>query len=129
MSSAHTVGDVAIAAAEVAQRLPPEERDETVGAMVSLSYHYLEDEVVNHILEALLWMNLLNTILDQKVAEGEARGEARGLRSALRTMLVGRFGMIPPALEQRIANADLRTLSGMISRAVVAPNLEDLEGA
>jgi len=97
--------------------------------MVSLSYHYLEDEVANHILEALLRMNLLNTILDQKVAEGEARGEARGLRSALRTMLVGRFGTIPLALEERIANADSRTLSDMISRATVAPSLADLERA
>ena len=36
MSSKHSVDDVAIAAAEVARRLPTPERDETVGAMVSL---------------------------------------------------------------------------------------------
>ena len=125
MSSAHRVDDVAIAAAEVAQRLPTPERDETVGAMVSLAYHYLEDEVANHSLEALLRRNLLDTIPDQKIAEGEARG----LRNALRAMLVTRFGMIPPALEERIATADLQTLSDLVSRAIVAPSLADLERA
>jgi hypothetical protein len=51
-------------------------------------------------------MNLLDTILDQKVAEGEARGRAEGeargrleeKRSDVRAVLAARFGAIPPAL-------------------------------
>ena len=122
MSSKHSIDTVAIAAARVAQRLPKAERDATVGAMVSLSYHYLKDEVADHILEVLLGMNLLNTILDQKIAEGEARGR----RGALRAMLVARFGTIPPALEERITNTDLETLSDMISRAAVASTIDEV---
>jgi hypothetical protein len=126
MNSSHTINDVAIAAAEVAQRLPKKERDETVGAMVSLAYHYLQEDVVNHILEALLEMNLLDTILDQKAAEGEARGRLEEKRADVRAILVARFGTIPPALEERIASADLDALSGMVSRAAVVPTIDEV---
>ncbi len=129
MSSKHSIDTVAIAAARVAQRLPKPERDETVGAMVSLSYHYLEDEVVNRIVEVLLGMNLLDTILDQKIAEGEARGRLEEKRANVRAILVARFGTVPPALEERIANADLEALSGMFSRAAVAQSIGDMERA
>jgi hypothetical protein len=129
MRSTRPLDAVAIAAAEVAQRLPKQERDETVGAMVSLAYHYLEEEVANHILEALLRMNLLDSILEEKIAEGEARGRLEEKRADVRAVLTARFGTIPPSLEESIADADLEALSGMISRAAVARTIEEMERA
>jgi hypothetical protein len=68
------------------------------------------------------------------VAQGEARGEARGeatgairgKREALRTVLRGRFGALPEAVEQRIAAADVDQLDALLGRAAAVARPDEL---
>ena len=84
--------------------------------------------MANHSLEALLRRNLLDTILDQKIAEGEARARPAACVAPC-TLCWRSFRDASPALEERIATADLQTLSDLIARATVASSLADLERA
>ncbi|HZS88911.1 MAG TPA: hypothetical protein VFE42_15665 [Chloroflexota bacterium] len=133
MRNAEPVPAVAIAAAQIAQRLPSEARDETIGAMVGLAYHYMEEEIANGILEVLVGMNLLDTLLEEREARGEARGLAEGelkaRRADVRELLLLRFGPIPASLQERIDTADLATLTDLFARAAVAQSLTDIEQA
>ncbi len=57
---------------------------------------------------------------------GLARGRDEGTRETLRRFIQARFGVIPPAVEQRIAVADRATLDQMIERAAVVQTIDDL---
>lgn len=59
-------------------------------------------------------------------AEGEMRGEAKGLRRALETVLLRRFGALPPAVEAALAVADLDTLDGWLRAAATANTLAEV---
>ena len=54
------------------------------------------------------------------------RGEARGKREALRTVLQGRFGALPEAVEQRIAAADVNQLDALLGRAATVARPDEL---
>ena len=70
----------------------------------------------------------------QGIAQGEARGEARGREEgrvegraeAVRALVALKFGVLPPALDARIAGADLAALDRLLARAVTATRIEDL---
>lgn len=57
---------------------------------------------------------------------GLARGRAEGTRETVRRFIQARFGVVPPAVEQRIAAADWATLDQLIERAAVVPTVDDL---
>ena len=57
---------------------------------------------------------------------GLARGREEGLREALRRIVRARFGVVPEALETRIAAADRTTLDHLIDRASVVQTVDDL---
>jgi predicted transposase YdaD len=63
-------------------------------------------------------------------AEGEARGREEGReegrREAMRDTIRLRFGEVPPALEQRIAQASGEDLTLLLERVLTAARLEDL---
>jgi hypothetical protein len=50
----------------------------------------------------------------------------RPTRVLLRRYLERRFGVIPPALEERIATSDAEELTALFERALVATALEEL---
>lgn len=66
--------------------------------------------------------NPLQTLLDERMAEGEVKGK----REALRTFLHMRFGALPKTLEQRIAMADAEQLDALVGRAAIVTTLGDL---
>jgi len=59
-------------------------------------------------------------------AEGRAEGRDEGTRETLRRFIQARFGVAPPAVEQRIAAADRAMLDQLVERAAVAPTVDDL---
>ena len=66
--------------------------------------------------------NPLQTLLDERMVEGEIRGK----REALRTFLHIRFGVLPETLERRISLADAEQLDTLVERAAIVTNLDDL---
>src|SRR5438067_13332337 len=113
MRQSRPVPDVLREAAPLTQRLPEAQQEPTVGALLGLAYHYVDEDVVQAIREELSMANPLQELIDERVA----RGEIRGKREALRTVLQARFGTLPEALEQRIAAADADQLDALIGRA------------
>ncbi len=59
-------------------------------------------------------------------AEGRDEGRAEGTRETLRRFIQARFGVVPPAVEQRIAAADRATLDQLVERAAVVQTIDDL---
>lgn len=66
------------------------------------------------------------SVAQQLQAEGEARGRTEATRASLETFLTARFGLLPEAVRQAIAAADVETLSGWISRAATAATLAEV---
>jgi len=112
------------------ETLPPEERAETVGAMVGLAYTYLDKDVAVALLEALKMSNALREWLEQEIGQGIEQGieqgKVEGERAALRLVVRTRFGGVPTALEQRISVADSPTIERLRAHAATATALEDL---
>ena len=78
MHSAQAREAVVEAAIAVAEALPRAERQETVAAIVGLTYHYLGEQLANALLERLLEMNRFAALLDETRTEGERQGRAEG---------------------------------------------------
>ena len=133
--------------ADVAGSLPRAEQEQTVGALVGLSYHYVDEAFSVALLEALKMTNALQSLLEDTVArgieqgvaqgieqgvargieQGVARGKAEEARRLLRLTIAQRFGAIPAALERRIELADLGTLDRMFERSLNASSIEAIE--
>lgn len=134
MRHSRSVQEVLREAAPLTQRLPPAQQEATVSALLGLSYHYVDEDIVKAILEELSMANPLQTLLDERMAEaevrgeirGEMRGEIKGKREALLTILHMRFGALPETLEQRIAMSDVEQLDALVGRAAIVTNLGDL---
>ena len=130
MRQSRPVQDVLREAAPLTQRLPEAQQETTVGALLGLAYHYVEEDVVRAILEELSMANPLQELIDERVARGEARGEAmgeiRGKREMLRIFLQSRFGTLPEAVAQRIAAADADQLDALASRAATVASPDEL---
>src|SRR2546430_16329259 len=86
----------------------------------------LPGAVVQAILEELSMANPLQELIDERVARGEIEGRIEGKREALRTVLQGRFGTLPEAVEQRIAAADVDQLDAFIGRAATVARPDEL---
>ena len=93
-----------------------------MGALLGLAYHYVEGDVIRAILEELSMANPLQELIDERVAQGEIRGK----REALRMVLLGRFGALPEAVEQRIAAADVDQLDALLGRAAIVASPDEL---
>ena len=126
MRQSRPVPDVLRAAAPLTQRLPKAHQEPTVGALLGLAYHYVQEDVVRAILEELSMANPLQELIDERVAQGVAQGEIEGQRRALRTFLQGRFGTLPEAVEQRIAAANAEQLDVLIGRAAIVASPDEL---
>jgi hypothetical protein len=122
MRQSRPVQDVLREAAPLTQRLPAAQQEPTVGALLGLAYHYVDENVVKAILEELSMANPLQELIDER----EARGEIRGKRQAVRTFLHARFGALPEAVEQRIAAADADQLDTLVSRAAIVASPDEL---
>jgi len=118
MRQSRPVQDVLRAAAPLTQRLPAAQQEPTVGALLGLAYHYVEEDVVKAILEELSMANPLQELIDERMAEGK--------RQILRTVLQARFGTLPEAVEQRIAAADADQLDALASRVATVASMEEL---
>jgi hypothetical protein len=64
--------------------------------------------------------------LARREDERRAEGLVEGQRQALRVLVRARFGVLPQALEQRIAAADAAVLDTLIERAATAASLDAL---
>ncbi|HEX8036156.1 MAG TPA: hypothetical protein VF510_20030 [Ktedonobacterales bacterium] len=53
------------------------------------------------------------------IEQGKTVSVVEGLREAVLAMLHERFGMLPSALEQRVAGADAATLREVLAHAVI----------
>jgi len=60
------------------------------------------------------------------LARGREEGREEGLREALRRIVRARYGVVPEALEIRIAAADREALDELIDRASVVQTVDDL---
>jgi hypothetical protein len=109
-----------------------------MGALLALAYHYVGEAALDRLMEALMATNLLAQVLaesmergiaqgvEQSRAEGMERGRAEEARVLLRRYLERRFGTVPPALEERMADSDADTLTALFDRALSAAAIEDL---
>jgi hypothetical protein len=76
--------------------------------------------------------NLLEvkTMLAERIGawkkQWQAEGKAEGTAKALISLLVGRFGAVPPRWRKRIRTADLFTLERWFERAIDAPDLRSV---
>jgi hypothetical protein len=122
MRQSRPVPDVLREAAPLTQRLPAAQQEPTVGALLGLAYHYVDEDVVQAILEELSMANPLQTLIDERMAQAESKGK----REALRTVLQARFGSLPEAVEQRIAAADADQLDALIGRAAIVASPDEL---
>ena len=118
MRQSRPVQDVLREVAPLTQRLPKAQQEPTVGALLGLAYHYVDEDVVRAILEELSMANPLQDLIDER--------EARAKRQALRTFLQARFGSLPEAIEQRIAAADADQLDALASRVATVASLDEL---
>jgi hypothetical protein len=118
MRQSRPVQDVLREVAPLTQRLPKAQQEPTVGALLGLAYHYVDEDVVRTILEELSMANPLQELIDERMAEGK--------RQILRTVLQARFGALPEAVEQRIAAADADQLNALASRAATVASLDEL---
>ncbi len=117
-------------ALSVIEALPASDRAQTVGAMVGLAYHYLEEGVAQKLLEVLNMPNLMEQMiadrLTQGIEEGRADGIQRGQQEMVRGVIRSRFGNVPKALEDRIARLDGEGLQALVIQAATAAQVEDL---
>lgn len=60
------------------------------------------------------------------IMEGEARGETSRARKTALRFLIKRFGTLPPALLERIEQADADWCDALLDRAIYAANLSEL---
>src|SRR5919204_318875 len=86
MRQSRPVQDVLREAVPLTQRLPEAQQEPTVGALLGLAYHYVQEDVVRAILEELSMANPLQDLIDERVARGEIRGKARGKIEGKREM-------------------------------------------
>jgi hypothetical protein len=63
---------------------------------------------------------------DRKIHEGIVEGGLRAKREIARRLIGRRFAAVPPAIEQRIAQADEATLDRLLDRVVLAHDLDEL---
>ncbi len=134
----------------LAEALPAAEQPRAMGALLALAYHYVGEAALNRLMEGLMSTNLLAQVLAETMERGIAQGVERGIaqgvergiaqgvergiahgraeeaRVLLRRYLTRRFGVIPPALEERIAASDAETLTALFDRALAATAIEDL---
>ena len=61
--------------------------------------------------------------------EGEARGELHGRRAMMRSLLEGRFGVLPAAVLDRVESATADDLAAWLGRALSARTLDEVVGA
>jgi hypothetical protein len=118
MQQSRPVPDVLREATPLTQRLPAAQQEPTVGALLGLAYHYIDEDVVKAILEELSMANPLQELIDER--------EARAKRQILRTVLQARFGALPEAVEQRIAAADVDQLDALLGRAATVARPDEL---
>lgn len=109
-------------AANLTRLLPQAQQELTIGALLGLTYHYVDESLITAILEELSMANPLQVLIDER----EARGEARGERQALRLVLQTRFGTLPESIDQRIAAAERPELEALIARAATIESLDAL---
>jgi len=126
MRQRRSLNDVLPDAVELANHLPEGQQGPTAAALIGLTYHYVDEDLVKAILEDLSMANPLQTLIAEREAEAEARGEARGERLALRKVLQARFGSLPEPVERRIAAADARELESLLDAAAIAESLDEL---
>jgi hypothetical protein len=122
MRQSRPVQDVLREVAPLTQRLPAAQQEPTVGALLGLAYHYVDEDVVRAILEELSMANPLQELIDERVA----RGELEGQRKMLRIFLQSRFGALPETIEERIAAAGADQLDALASRAATVASLDEL---
>jgi hypothetical protein len=118
MRQSRPVQDVLREAVPLTQRLQEAQQEPTVGALLGLAYHYVDEEVVRAILEELSMANPLQELIDERIAEGK--------RQILRTVLQARFGALPETIEQRIAAADADQLDALASRVATVASPDEL---
>lgn len=70
--------------------------------------------------------NIMPTIAESWIEEGRQEGELRSTRRILLKLLRQRFGPLPEAVEQRVAEADPVTLDRWLDEMLTAPSLASL---
>lgn len=121
--------------AAIAAGLPREERARTIGALVGLAYHYVDEAVSAELLEGLRMANAIEELLNetiaqgiaQGVAQGRAEGRADGERRMLRRFLARRFGSIPAVLDARIEAAGIDEVERLFDQAATAADLSAID--
>lgn len=111
--------------------LPPETEANLLGIILTVASRSFSREW----LRALFEDKEINTMKDlgligDWIREGEARGEAQGKAEEARRIvlrfLVKRFGTLPPALLQRVEQADSDWCNDLLDRAMDAETLTEL---
>ena len=70
--------------------------------------------------------NIMPTIAESWIEEGRQEGELRSARRILLRLLEQRFGPLPEAVEQRVADADPVVLDRWLDEVLTAPSLASL---
>ena len=66
----------------------------------------------------------LEKLVEEGIEKGRVEGRVEGRAEALRALVSLKFGTVPPALEERIARADLSELERLFAHAVAAARIE-----
>ena len=123
---------------ELAQALPEGQRARPMGALLALAYHYEGEAVLVGLMEGLMGTTVLDEIfaerMDRRFAQGVLQGveqgvplgSAEGARLLLHRYLERRFGIVPPALDARIATANTAELAALFDRAITTDTIDAL---
>ena len=127
---------------ELAQALPEGQRARPMGALLALAYHYEGEAVLGGLMEGLMGTTVLDEIfaerMDRRFAQGMLQGvlqgveqgvplgSAEGARLLLHRYLERRFGIVPPALDARIATANTAELAALFDRAITTDTIDAL---
>ena len=105
-----------------------------MGALLALAYHYEGEAVLSGLMEGLMGTTILDEIFAERmdrrfaqgVLQGMQQGSAEGARLLLRRYLERRFGIVPPALDARIAAANTAELAALFDQAITIDTIDVL---
>ena len=111
----------------VALQLPAAWQEQAIGGLLALAYHTAGKAVFNRLVETMRGTTVLDKLLQDEWSKGREEGREEGERAMLRRVVLQRFGVVPPALETRIATAESATLAAFLDRVLAAGSVEELE--
>jgi hypothetical protein len=117
-------------AVTLARQLPQPEQERALGPILGLAYHYLGEVVLNRLMEDLMATSTMREYfaeaIEQGLAQGLERGRVEKSHAYIVRTLARRFGTVPAALQERLAQVtEQDRLDALFDAALSVERIED----